>query len=243
MEGSIDRQIERGNSGPQGRVVSSPVGGVLDRLAQRLLLSRLARIARGRLVIEERGERHVFGTARNGTPGATVTVNDPRCYVDIAFGGSVGAGEAYAKGLWDCDDLTAAMRVLLLNRDALDSLEGGPAFLATPMARLVHWLNRNTRAGSRRNIAAHYDLGNEFFALWLDPSMMYSAAIYDRPPMSLDEAAWRSWAHACRRSKPAPRRRTGPQSSAHSCASPARGRSPGWPAACRHRPTGYRPAP
>src|SRR5262249_39369984 len=81
------------------------------------------------------------------------------------------------------------VRILLLNRDVLDGMEGGFASLANPVRKALHWAARNTRSGSRRNIAAHYDLGNDFFELMLDPTMMYSCAVFERPDMTLEEAS------------------------------------------------------
>jgi cyclopropane-fatty-acyl-phospholipid synthase len=92
-------------------------------------------------------------------------------------------------GDWDSGDLTALIRLLLKNRAVLDGLETGAARLKAPLQRLLHWINRNTEKGSRRNIAAHYDLGNEFFALWLDPSLMYSAAVFPSAEATLEEAS------------------------------------------------------
>ncbi|MEJ2440119.1 MAG: class I SAM-dependent methyltransferase, partial [Gammaproteobacteria bacterium] len=80
------------------------------------------------------------------------------------------------------------MRLLLVNRHVLDEMEGGLALVTRPLQKILHWLNRNTQTGSRRNIAAHYDLGNELFRLMLDERMMYSSAIFARADMSLDEA-------------------------------------------------------
>jgi cyclopropane-fatty-acyl-phospholipid synthase len=102
-------------------------------------------------------------------------------------------------GYWDADDLTSVIRVLLANRAVLDSLETGVARIAAPVQKALHWLNRNTRSGSRRNIAAHYDLGNEFFALWLDPTLMYSSAVFERADMSLEEASTAKLERICRK--------------------------------------------
>jgi cyclopropane-fatty-acyl-phospholipid synthase len=163
--------------------------GVVDRIARRAVQARLGRIAVGRLTLRDQLGTAEFGTAAADEPEAVVTVRDPRTYAELALGGSIGAAEAYMRGFWDADDLTAAMRVLLKNRQVLDGLETGAARLAAPLQRALHWLNRNTRKGSRRNIAAHYDLGNDFFALWLDSSMMYSAAVFESPAVTLEQAA------------------------------------------------------
>ena len=160
----------------------------LDSIARGLVLSRLAALRNGRLRLRDGDEVFEFGES-GGAPDATLTVLDPAFYADLAFGGSVGAGESYMLGHFEADDLTAAMRVMLSNRDALDSLEGGFAAAAAPLRRIAHWMHRNTRGGSRRNIAAHYDIGNDFFRLFLDETMMYSCALFERPEMTLAEAS------------------------------------------------------
>ena len=147
-------------------------------LARRLVLARLEGLAQGHLVLHEGPERLRFGNAAE--PAIEVRVHDPAFYAEIAFGGSVGAGEAYMLGHWSAHDLTGLLRLLLRNREAMDSLEGGLARLGAPLRTAAHWLHRNTREGSRRNISAHYDIGNDFFELFLDPTMMYSCAVYER---------------------------------------------------------------
>jgi cyclopropane-fatty-acyl-phospholipid synthase len=92
------------------------------------------------------------------------------------------------QGAWDCDDLVSLMRIMARNRDLVDGMERGLARLSRPLQKFFHWVNRNTRRGAERNIAAHYDLGNDFFQLWLDKSMMYSCAIFDHAGATLAEA-------------------------------------------------------
>jgi cyclopropane-fatty-acyl-phospholipid synthase len=130
---------------------------------------------------------------------ATMWVRDPAFYRQLALGGSVGAGEAFMDGCWECSDLTALVRILVRNRALLDAMEGGFARLAGWLMRAAHVFARNTRGGSRRNIASHYDLGNELFALCLDESMMYSAAIFASPTESLESAQWRKLDRICRK--------------------------------------------
>ena len=137
-----------------------------------------------------------FGTQARSRPRA---VHDARFFGEVAYGGSVGAGEAYMLGYWSADDLTAAMRILLQNRAVLDGMERGLASLSAPLRKAMHWAARNSRDGSRRNIAAHYDLSNEFFALFLDPTMMYSSAFFEQPAMSLEQASLAKLDRICRR--------------------------------------------
>lgn len=184
----------------------SPPAMWLYRLARRAVYGRLARLRLGRLTLVDGGERKVFGDTADETPlQAIITVRDPRLYVDVALGGSVGAGDAYRWGWWTADDLTTVVRIFVLNRELLDGLEGGAALLSRPVLKTLHRLRRNTRSGSRRNIAAHYDLGNDFFRLMLDETMMYSCAYFERPDLSLADASRAKNDLICRKLRLSPR--------------------------------------
>lgn len=174
------------------------IGG-LDRSARAGVLRTLAALREGRLTIHEGGHAHAFGAADAGPLAATIRVHDPRFWSELAFGGALGAAESYVRGEWDVDDLTSLVRLLARQRDVLAGLEGGMARLRAPLARLLHLARRNTRDGARRNIGAHYDLGNEFFAAFLDPTLMYSCALFPTPDASLDEAAVHKLDVICRR--------------------------------------------
>jgi cyclopropane-fatty-acyl-phospholipid synthase len=165
-------------------------------LAKRLVMSHLARLAAGRLRLRDGAEVQAFGDGDG--PEATITVTDPAFYPELAFGGSVGAAESYMLGHWQADDLTALMRLMLRNEEALAGMETGLARLSEPMRRVAHWLHRNSRAGSRRNISAHYDLGNDFFRLMLDETMMYSCALFEHPDATLAEAQAAKLDRICR---------------------------------------------
>jgi len=168
-------------------------------LFRRLVRSRLEKIQAGRLWLHEGDETLVFGDPSARAPlEAAVTVRDPAFYADLAFGGAVGAGESYILGRWQADDLTTAMRVLLRNREASDAMDTGLARFAALPRLAAHWLRRNSRAGARRNIRAHYDLGNDFFRLMLDETMMYSCALFERPGMSLAQAQQAKLERICR---------------------------------------------
>ena len=159
----------------------------IQNYAREKVLARLAKLTIGQLTIIENGHVKVFG--HNKSIQATVTVLDPHFYGEIAFGGSIGAGEAYMLGYWQADNLTDVIRIMAANQGVMDALEGGFQWLSKPLLKVLHWLNRNTEQGSRKNIAAHYDLGNDFFKLWLDPSMMYSSAVFNPPDCSLEAAS------------------------------------------------------
>jgi len=144
----------------------------------KLFLSLLGRIGHGHLeLITPDQTRMLFGDAHNG-PHATLHLHDWRACGRILSAGDIGFAEAYAAGWVDSPDLTALLRLALRNEQALDRALFGGA-LARCWYTLRHWLRPNTRAGSRSNIHAHYDIGNDFYRLWLDPSWTYSSAIFD----------------------------------------------------------------
>ena len=172
---------------------------MLDGLARRTVLRQLEGLETGALYLTDGGEEYRFGSPGDQGLVAHIRVRDPRFYSEIAFGGSIGGGEAYMHGYWDCDDLVAVVRLLLQNRRVLDGMETGVARFTEPLQKLFHWVNRNTHEGAHRNISAHYDLGNEFFRLWLDETMMYSSAIFERDGASLHEAQLTRMKHICER--------------------------------------------
>jgi cyclopropane-fatty-acyl-phospholipid synthase len=175
-------------------------GGALAMIARRLLLGRLAELKHGEIRLIEQGVEQRFGERdRHCSLSATVWVDHPRFFADVAFGGSVGAGEAYIQGLWRCSDLVALVRILVLNRELLNGLDSGWALLSRPLLRAFHWYHRNSRGGSARNIAAHYDLGNELYALMLDETMAYSCGIFAHEDSTLAEASRAKFDAACRK--------------------------------------------
>jgi cyclopropane-fatty-acyl-phospholipid synthase len=167
---------------------TSPAVSLPTRIARSLVVGQLESIDLGELtVVDEWGTRG-FGRPNTG-PSSTVHIRDPAAWAAIALGGSLGAGESYMDGLWSADDLVATVRVLLRASSRLSSVDGGGLGLVRgAVDSLYHRFRRNTKTGSRRNIAEHYDLGNEFYRLWLDPSMMYSSAIWEHDEMTLEEA-------------------------------------------------------
>jgi len=170
----------------------------MDRTWREAVRSRLSAIRHGRIELVDGLGRDHFGEEA-ATPAATVRVLDPRFYSTIALRGAIGAAEAYMDGYFETDELTDAIRVIALNRKALDHLDGGVAHLVKPLFRLAHRLRRNDLNGSRRNIAAHYDLGNDFFSLFLDPTLTYSSAIFDREGLSLEQASLAKYERLCRK--------------------------------------------
>ncbi|HTA15443.1 MAG TPA: cyclopropane-fatty-acyl-phospholipid synthase family protein [Solirubrobacteraceae bacterium] len=155
------------------------------RLSRAIAHVFLRRIRAGSLTIVEDGRRLTFG---EGAPAATVYVRSPRAWRKL-LRGSNGLAEAYARRLWDSPDLTRVVRVAARNAGGLDRLRSSLAPLLVPLQRVRGLLSRNTRSRRRRDIAAHYDLGNDLFELMLDPTMTYSCALFERPEMTLQQAA------------------------------------------------------
>ena len=176
--------------------------GALDKVLRTRLIDQMRGLRDSQLrIVDANGETTVGTPAENdgATLHATVKVYDAAFYRHVAANGSVGAGESFMDGHWQCDDLVALMRMLVRNRDLLDGMEQGIARIAGSMMRLWHAMRRNTRIGSRKNIAAHYDLGNEFFKLFLDDTLMYSSAIYAHADESLDVASTRKLDRICQK--------------------------------------------
>ncbi len=141
----------------------------------RLVFELLGKISGGLLEIRlPDGSCALFG---DGEHGVSMQVHDEVVFAQILARGDIGLAEAYLDGAWDSPDITGLLGLLARNRDVLKKAVYG-SWRGLAAARIRHWLNRNSKAGSKRNIMAHYDLGNDFYKLWLDPSMSYSSALF-----------------------------------------------------------------
>jgi cyclopropane-fatty-acyl-phospholipid synthase len=167
---------------------SDVLGSVLERVAWRVGLAAAARIRTGRLtIVLPDGARLAFGE-EGAAEHAEIHIHDRRALVRMLVHGETGAGEAYMDGLWSSPDLAALLRLAAHNREALALSAGWFRFPAQLVRTLAHRFRRNTRGGSRRNIAAHYDLGNDFYRLFLDETMTYSSAVFATPDQDLVDA-------------------------------------------------------
>ena len=175
----------------------------LDRLAKRILFSRLTGLQYGSITIREGETEMRFGQSHPTSDlteiHVTLDIKNTQFYGEVVFGGSIGAGEAYMQGYFECSNLTDLIRLMARNQSLLDNLEQGLARLTAPIQKWLHFINKNTQLGSRRNIAAHYDLGNDFFEMMLDPTMMYSSAVFQSPDQTLEEASYTKLDMICKK--------------------------------------------
>ena len=160
---------------------------VPDKWARKMFFKFLEKIDHGHLVIQDDQGSVEFGTLKSNLR-VDLYVKDSSCYADFLLGGSLGAGESYIRGEWDCSSLTDLIRLFARNMAVVEDMDSGLAKVAAPILRSAHWLNRNTKLGSKKNIEAHYDLGNDFFKLFLDDTMMYSSAIFKDEATPLQDA-------------------------------------------------------
>jgi cyclopropane-fatty-acyl-phospholipid synthase len=174
--------------------------GFFRDYAKRALLTRLKKLRHGELVLNDGDEQYRFGRQDDRFPRTvTITVTDSAFYTRVLMHGALGSGEAYMNGYWQCDDLTVMIELLLCNRQYLEKIAPGMAWLTKPLHLVQRYLHRSTLKGSRRNIEAHYDLGNDLFELFLDDTMMYSCCIFHHPQASLREASEAKLARICQK--------------------------------------------
>jgi 2-polyprenyl-3-methyl-5-hydroxy-6-metoxy-1,4-benzoquinol methylase len=144
------------------------------RLRLALRLAKMIRTGTLTVVLPDGSSHRVV---KSPEPSATIVIKDPRAVTRLVTGGSLGLAEAYLDGLWDSPEIRGVMAVAAANEaEWLEMLKGRPWVRAA--SKLLHKLRPNTRKGAKRNIAEHYDLGNDFYEAWLDPSMTYSSALF-----------------------------------------------------------------
>ncbi|MGB5260780.1 MAG: cyclopropane-fatty-acyl-phospholipid synthase family protein [Gammaproteobacteria bacterium] len=173
--------------------------GLFNDYPRRVLLSRLQAMQHGELILNDGQEQHIFGQQDEVFP-RTVTVNikDPLFYTRVLLHGALGGGQSYIQGHWECEDLTGMVELFLCNREYIEKTGAlTRAFIIKPYQLAQRYLRRNTLKGSRRNIEAHYDLGNDLFEQFLDRTMMYSCAIFTHPQATLQQASEAKLARIC----------------------------------------------
>ncbi|SBS29902.1 Cyclopropane-fatty-acyl-phospholipid synthase [Marinomonas aquimarina] len=175
-------------------------GSMVDKAAKKAVLAILQRLEVGHLVLEDGDNTYTFGESlASAQYHAHITVHDSHAYKDVFSNTSIGAAEAYMKGYWSTPDLTAVIRLMCVNLSMINEVDAKRPVWSRLATKAFHALNANTKNGSRKNIAAHYDLGNDFFELFLDPTMMYSAAIYPSAQATLHEASVHKLERICQK--------------------------------------------
>ena len=186
---------------------TAPAGSRAGGWARALVHHRLGAIRSGKLYLHDARGETAFGDPAAGWEPVRVDVHDPRFYRRALLGGSLGVAESYMDGDWVANDLTALIRMFVRDLEVADGMERGLATVAGGFARLGDLWRRNTRAGSRRNIGAHYDLGNDFFALFLDETLTYSAGIFESAQTTMTDASRAKLDRICRKLALSPRDR------------------------------------
>lgn len=178
------------------RISDSADHRAIDRFFRSKYIELFQRLENGCITVIDPLGKTVLGDPK-AKLHCTMTIFDLRSYTKVALGGSNGSAQAYIEGLWRVDNLSHLIRIFVINRVVLEEMESGLAKIAQYVLRAWHHVfRRNTVAGSRKNIAAHYDLGNEFFRLFLDERMMYSSALY-QPGDDLNAASERKLQRIC----------------------------------------------
>jgi cyclopropane-fatty-acyl-phospholipid synthase len=173
-------------------------GGLPTRFFQRAVFRRLQQLRHGTLCIKDGSDTQVFGGHYSADLQTTIHVKDRRFYWDVLSGGSLGAAESYLQAHWDCEHLVNLVRIMSRNSESLATVDHRFSHLATCLSWVAHKLSYNSRRGSQKNIAAHYDLSNDFFALFLDPTMTYSCGIFPHDKATLEEASINKYDRICR---------------------------------------------
>ncbi len=172
----------------------------LDRRCRNLVFNVFSKFTYGQLEVVEGNERSIFPkNTNNDEVLGKIQIHDSSVYRDFVKGGSIGAAEAFIEGKWSSPNLTNVIRLLAKAQQQTDSIEANKSWLNSFKNALSHWQNRNTQSGSKRNILAHYDLGNELYTRFLDPEMMYSSAIYPTESATLDVAQQHKLDTICQR--------------------------------------------
>jgi cyclopropane-fatty-acyl-phospholipid synthase len=166
---------------------------------ERKLFEQLLRnLGGGRLTLAEDGRLSVYGAASPDGLEAMIEVHSEAFYRAAVWGGEIGLGESYIAGDWSTPDLPSLVRLAVRNLRVIDGKNAWLSVIKRLGARLEHWLRSNTVEGSRKNIAAHYDLSNEFFRLFLDENLMYSSALYREEGEPLEQAQENKLERICR---------------------------------------------
>ena len=172
----------------------------IDRLSRRLFFALMKDFKIGKITLIEKNQQYQLGqSSKGGALPATIHVHHPRFYTSIVFGGSIGSAEAYMAGLWSTSHLTNVIRLVILNQQMMEKMDKGWSWFSDPVHKLYHYFRRNTLKGSKENIVAHYDLGNDFYSLFLDETLTYSCGIFEHENCTLEAASEAKYDRICRK--------------------------------------------
>ncbi|HEY1064913.1 MAG TPA: cyclopropane-fatty-acyl-phospholipid synthase family protein, partial [Pirellulales bacterium] len=188
----MSTQFAPKKSGPAPR-------GAVDRLTKTLLVRSLRELRNGSISLIDGESTETFGTP--GDLNAVVHVHRNEFFRHAVLGGTLSIAESYLRGDWDCDDLTSLFRLFVRNSQTSKRLNRGAAILSRWGHSFYHWRHANSVEGSKKNIHAHYDLGNDFFSLWLDDTLAYSSGIFTSPQATLRDASIEKFDRICRNLK------------------------------------------
>lgn len=173
-------------------------GSRMTSFFKSVLFRKLRGISSGELTIIDGNNKHTFGNSSSKLK-AELEVFSQEFYVFLGSGGTNGAAEAYTAGYWGSNNLVGLIQLIIKNKDTMMGLESGMARLANPITKFIHKQRQNTLQGSKNNILAHYDLSNDFYKLWLDPTMTYSSGVFSKKDASMQEASVEKLDRICRK--------------------------------------------
>lgn len=170
---------------------SSPLSDTLNQLARNQVLATMEKLTHGKLVLVEGENISEFGKQDSELSSleAVIKIEDQRFYRKVLLGGSVGAAEAYMDKLWTSPNLLNVIRLICRNLEVMNPMDRRGSLVTKLLHKFLLWRHDNSLSGSKKNIAAHYDLSNQFFSYFLSSDMMYSSAIFADPYMNLEEAS------------------------------------------------------
>ena len=160
----------------------------LDNFFKKQFIKNMNNLEKGYVTISIDGKEYFIGDKKSSL-SCNFNVLHNSFFTLIGSGGLNGAAEAYALGLWECDDIVTLIRILIRNQNVMNKFDSGIASLAKPINKSIHRRRKNTLSGSKKNILAHYDLSNEFYQLWLDDTMTYSCGIFENKNSTMKEAS------------------------------------------------------
>ncbi|HBL46782.1 MAG TPA: SAM-dependent methyltransferase, partial [Planctomycetaceae bacterium] len=186
-----NHQAEQQKTGSPARI------GMLNSVCRQLLLKKLRGLVHGQITLREGTQVTLLGNAAADLR-VEVVVYHPRFFRAAVQGGGLGIAQSLIDGDWSTDDLTALVQIFIRNLEVTDQFDRGLARFRQLAARLGHWIRRNTRIGAAQNIHEHYDLGNDFYRIFLDETMSYSCGVFEHPDATMQEASLAKLDRVCR---------------------------------------------